>query len=455
MSMIEKLRQVFIGLTHQSEAHENVRKVRGLVAAVGKAGRDPEELSKTLMGFVEAQQQFQKEFDSWVEPENLAEGKGGPFDGLDLRHWLVLAERAGVPYIPGKVILSLTEEQMSIASGSMNLPDTASVRRAKQTVSKLKSDLDIENRDRPQEIDPSEIEEKLFDAMDNVPEGWMVRSARCGGSNLKALAGFGLYDTSDPTVRFGPALEFGPGWIRQGNRRKIQTDDTRTVTAAAQGPGMTHFLARPWVKASRYIVAEDPHRANTPFEGKGQWPAEWRAIVEQGVVVAVASYYGWTDSATPETAKIVLQVRQAAQRIVDEAMKQKAYPRSADLEHIRNAAMWLSDREDLKNSLETRYAKDTVACSLDFIETEEGPTLLEGGPPVSSFGGGHPCAFAGAGISGRTLDPPVQLNGVAFRALPGVIIADPSTWDGKDSPQAREGTILNWDEVEQLASQID
>src|SRR3546814_10385739 len=86
--------------------------------------------------------------------------------------------------------------------------------------------------------------------------------------------------------------------LRVGNRRRVHVSDARTVQAAAQGPGFLCFLARPWQECSRYIVGEDPHRHGSPFAGKGVWPAEWRAIVEAGVVVGVASYYGWCDEAT-------------------------------------------------------------------------------------------------------------------------------------------------------------
>src|SRR5690606_5906914 len=126
---------------------------------------------------------------------------------------------------------------------------------------------------------------------------------------------------------FGANLEIGPGWVRNGNRRRVNVSDKRTIKAAAEGPGFLIFLARPWVESSRYIEAPDPHREGSPFAGKGIWPAEWRAFVENGEVVGVASYYGWADQATPETARTALEVRALAQKIVDEARSQKAWPR--------------------------------------------------------------------------------------------------------------------------------
>src|SRR3546814_15197909 len=110
----------------------------------------------------------------------------------------------------------------------------------------------------------------------------------------------------------------------------MRISDWSSDVCSSDLPGFLCFLARPWQECSRYIVGEDPHRHGSPFAGKGVWPAEWRAIVEAGVVVGVASYYGWCDEATPETARTALEVRALAQRIVDEAMAQPAWPRYAD-----------------------------------------------------------------------------------------------------------------------------
>src|SRR3546814_4263768 len=70
--------------------------------------------------------------------------------------------------------------------------------------------------------------------MDEVPEGWMVRSNRCGSSELKALAGFGAIGHQVPEVRFGSNLEIGPGWVRVGNRRRVHVSDARTVQARSE-----------------------------------------------------------------------------------------------------------------------------------------------------------------------------------------------------------------------------
>lgn len=447
--MLKKLQQVILGLNVQAERSSTIRTFRQALIGGAALLRGPGKATAMVKGMIEMEAQHSAETQSWVNPETLASGMGGAFDACDLRHWLALAERAGVPAVPAKPILVLTEQQMSVLSGSLKIPDTAATRRLSESLKQAAAELNLGEPEAEPDIDVERLDEQLFSAMDDVPEGWMVRSNRCGGSELKALAGFGAIGQAVPEVRFGPNLEIGPGWVRVGNRRRVNVSDNRTVQSAAQGPGFMCFLARPWQEASRYNVGEDPHRHGTSFAGKGVWPAEWRAIVEGGQVVGVASYYGWCDQASPETARIALEVRDLAQRIVDEAMSQQAWPRYPDIELARNAP-WIEEGSDLRQALDTRFSRTTVSCTIDFIETEDGPMMLEAGPPVSPMGGGHPCAFAGAGVTAKLGIAP-SISGVAFRVMDHVILADPSTWEDGD----RTDRVLSWEDVENLAAQLD
>lgn len=445
--MLKKVQQAVIQLSVHAERTGRIRDLKRFVVSTAAMFRSPAQAISDVQGFLETAAKHEVETRSWVGPEALRNGNGGAFDACDLRHWLVLAERAGVPFVPAREILHLTEEEMSLLSGEINLPDTPAVRRLRKGAESVVAELGIDPQSNPEPapIDREALVDSLFDSMDDIPEGWMVRSNRCGGSELKSLAGFGVIGREVPEVRFGPNLEVGPGWVRLGNRRRVNVSDARTVKAAAEGPGFMVFLARPWQECSRYIAGDDPHRHGTPYAGKGVWPAEWRAIVQGGQVVGVASYYGWCDEATPETAATALEVRKRAQAIVDEALRLKAFPRYMDIEFARDAN-WLDQKPGLAKALATDWSRETVSCTLDFIETSEGPKFLEGGPSVSPFGGGHPCAFAGV-LSARLGEVP-QISGVAFRVMDHVTLADPSTWsDGE-----RQGRILSWNEVEKLAS---
>lgn len=453
--MLKRLQEALLALTVHADRRAFGQDTRRFAVGLARYARKPAEAVDFAKGVIRQAERHHEEISSWTSPEALAAGEGGAFDACDLRHWLALADRANVPAVPARTILSLKEDEMSVLSGAIAFPENRTVglmRRAMGSIAEAlrpdAGDADAEATARP---DEETLHDRLADAMDDVPEGWMVRSNRCGGSNLKSLAGFGAIGPEIPEVRFGPGLEIGPGWVRHGNRRAVDVSDHRTIQAAAQGPGDLHFLARPWVRSSRWNVGEDPHRHGTPFAGKGAWPAEWRAIVIGGRVTGVASYYGWSDSATPQTAGIALQVRDLAQRIVDEATRQRAWPRYWDLENIRDAD-WLADQPDLVDALDGPWGRETVSCTLDFIETDQGVMLLEGGPSVSPIGGGHPCAFAGV-VSARLGRRPATPEGVAFNLLPNVILADPSTWDGNDTPEAREGRILSWEAVEALATE--
>lgn len=443
--MFQRLRQALVMLAAAGDRKVSHDLARRAAVIGAKLLRDPGAMRERLEEFEAMARLHAEETSSWVEPEKV--GGGGPFDACDLRCWLELARVAGVSAVPAREILTLEEHEMAALSGKVGIPDTAPARFVRSRAGPLENLIGGGEVPEVPEADMEELEERLFAAMDDVPEGWMVRYARCGSSELKALAGAGAAGPQAPEVRFGPDLEVGPGWVRKGNRRRVHVSDARTVRAAAEGPGgRAVFLARPWVEAARFLVGEDPHRHGTAFAGKGAWPAEWRAFVENGRVRGVSFYYGWCGQATPEDARVAMEVRGLAQRIADAATAARAWPRYMDLEFVRHSGNeeMLSDPR-IAEALES-LGREAVSCTLDFIETPGGLMLLEGGPANTPFGGGHPCAFAGCGgpprFGNRTLT-----DGVAFRSMPHVLLGDPSTWTDGD----REGCILTWEEAEALA----
>lgn len=451
--MFKKLQQALVWLAARAGESENIKAARTAAVLMAKLFRNPAKVPERLRGFRDTIALHANETATWVPPEQMMEG-GGPFDSCDLRHWIALAEAAGVPCIPAVEILRLTEAEMEMLSGSVQLPLT------KGTSRPVNGEVVGENADLIAEIaqglsasgpplgSPDEVVERLYACMDRVPEGWMVRNVRAGSLELKTLAGAGAAGPQVPEVRFGPDVEVGPGWVRNGNRRRVNVSDNRTLQAVAQGPGGgTSFVARPWVEAGRYVEADDPHRHGTQFAGRGLWPAEWRAFVEDGEVVGVAFYYGWTGAVTPENAAVALEVRDLAQRVVDEAVRRAAYPRTMDVEFVRSSEHPdIVGNETVQHWLE-RFGRETVSCTLDFLESKDGPVLLEGGPPNTPFGGGHPCAFAGVGgpprFGSRTLT-----YGVAFSMMEDVLLGDPKTWRETDP----ENHVLSWEQVEMLAS---
>lgn len=433
------LRQALIALTRKAEAFDLAKDIGTLAKNLLKRRRA---LPEVLDGLTSVEAFHQAETSSWISPEAVREGQGGPFDSCNLLAYLAIADAAGVAAVPAKAVVTLTQEELALASGKINLNDPRSKRILGHLAKSLpESDQDISAVGEP---DAEAVNEKLMAAMDELPEGWMVRHVRAGGSNLKALAGAGLAGPEVPEIKFGPNLEIGPGWVRIGNRRMIDVTDRRTIQAIVEGPdGSTTFVARPWIKASRWRVGEDPHRHGTPFAGKGAWPCEWRAFIVEGKVVGVSNYYGWNGEATPEDSRAAIAVRDLAQKMADHMVQRGLFPRLMDTEFARL-------RPEFAEKL-TAFGRETVACTLDFIETEDGPLFLEGGPAHAPFGGGHCCAFAGT-RGAPTLGNAMDVSGVAFKLLPGVILADMASWaNGKDADHA--GAILDWESVEAIANQ--
>ncbi len=455
--MLKRLQELMNIISARADEHENRKDIRRFLVTGARNIKNALSARKALMGIGQAAQFHETETGSWVRFEDFVSGTRGPFDACDLRHWLKLAEMAGVPFVPAKEILNLSEDEMGLASGTIDLSDSPHFEKMMAGIKSLAEE--IANKETVTEedemamlgaetalrgyVDPELLDTKLFEAMDNIPEGWMVRSARVGPSNLKALAGSGLAGDTVPESKFGPDLEIGPGWIRVGNRRKLNVADRRTVEASAQGPvGGTAFLARPWVEAARYMVSDDPHRHGTQFAGKGKWPAEWRAFIEDGKVIGVSFYYSWAGEVSKENAEIALEVWALAQKIADQAVAEQMYPRYLDVEFLRKSP---NNTVPEIAKLLAHFGREKVACTLDFIETKDGLKLLEGGPANTPIGGGHPCGFAGCGGLPKFPNKTIT-EGVAFKNMSHVLIGDPSTWKDGD----RTGCILTKQQAEDM-----
>ena len=483
--MFDRIRQVLVALTDhagQAETQRDARRLQLMAAKSIRAGT----VRQDAAGIDDVARIFATVTGNWLDADAIAAGARGVFDACDLRCWLVIAAAARIPAIPGREILSLHEDETAIACGALEIEESPLSRGLSKLARKfMASNPDLaEAAAPPTKADPDAVKERLFAAMDDIPEGWMVRSARCGSANLKALAGSGVAGPQVPEVRFGGDLQVGPGWVRRGNRRMVDATDRRTVESHAQAPEGTPlvFLARPWITARRWAHCEDPHRHGTKFAGEGIFPAEWRAYIENGLVVGISSYYGWCGAATPRNAQVALAVRALAQSIADETARRGLMPRHADTELNRVTLpsaleRWSVSYENpdpkrvaddrvfaeevegynfmkagMARSL-VRFPPDGVHMTLDFMEALGGPgefglVLLEGGPAHHTFGGGHCCAFAGhtgkprKGADNRT-------EGVAFRIMDHISLAEMKTWDIGDDT----GRILPWTAVEALAAE--
>lgn len=443
----QKIQKALTALAARINIEDKLRDTKKGLAIINKAVSNKEKLEESINKLNKIEQMKKEETDKWiVEPAELIEN-GGAFDACDLEHWMAISLSAKVPSVPIKKILSLTPKEFEYLIGNVDSQKMKlyldSIKRKIDKIDYLNINGDSKKTEENNEELGEKTFEKLFSCLDEIPENWMVRNTKCGTLELKSLAGAGVIGETVPEVKFNENIEVGPGWVRVGNRRRVLFDDKRIISAFLEGnEGNVNFVARPWIKAARYFECEDPLRHGTVFAGKGIWPAEWRAFVEDGIVVGVSSYYGWIGEINSENAKIAIQVRDLAQKMVDKATELKAYPRYMNLEFIRNSSHELSEKDEKVLDI---FKRESVSCTLDFLESEQGLVFLEGGPAHTPFGGGHPCSFAGN--FNKEDNRYMNVHGVAFKLLKNVNLADFSTWKNADASES----ILNWDEVENLA----
>lgn len=472
---LTKLRQTLIALTQRGARADTVKTIRRGLAMLANTARLPEVARNEQIGRIADLAAFHAhETGRWVQPTtvNLSKIASGHafnagFDACDIGIWLAIAEAAQIEAIPARRILELTEDEHSSLT-AFSRDDMRSmlgfVAHSAERNSAfaagvgptLESMLDVV-RDPTQadhDIDAAELVERCAAAMDEVPEGWMVRFSRCGSENLKALSSCGAAGYSVPEVRFGSDLEVGPGWFRRGNRRCVDVTDTRIVKASAEAPVGPHlFYARPWYRPTELVEADDPTRAGSAFAGKGFWPIELRAFVENGVVTGVSNYY--PQIALPVTwhnAFLMLEARKKAQALADACTRAALYPRYMDVDFARQMDPAKAP-EGFLASLE-KFSGQAVSFTCDFLFTDHPDSdgdishrlvFLEAGPAATPVGGGHPCCFAGCG------GPPkhgarMRTQGAAFSLMPHVNIFEPRTWTDGDEA----GHILSWAEVEAI-----
>ena len=450
----------YIGAISRVAAEQSMNK-RGrklLSGAARLASQSPGQLMKSLAGMAETSSRIDAEFARWAEPDEIGEVNGRKrFDVCDLRIWLKLAEAAGVDAVPAREVASLKEGELEALLGSFSLPKEVRHRISdglKEGVSEIEDLEDggilisfMEDFMKPgiTRDEAAAAFARMESALDEIPSSWMVRTQYSGSNNLKSLVGTGLMLKGDDTAKVRPDFELGGGWVRAGNRRMIDFSDPRFLELAIGGhkPGVT-YLARPWAQPARFHEGEDLHRANTPLAGPGKWPAEWRVFVKAGEVTGVANYYGWTgEGATPENAWNAVRSGMLAQKIVDtgEAMGLSGH-------FVDQVLLRQGKNEEIRDILDRDWPEDRLSCTLDFIETENGLQLLEGGPGHLPGGGGHPCAFAGQGVQGHPMIDVARCDGVAYLCMPHVNLAEAKTWQDGDPADS----IHDWTRAAELAA---
>lgn len=450
------LRALLSNTVFRMRPDEQNKSSRNALAKLSRALRpqNGRSFTENLSNIYDSAVKFETITSGYLTPQDIAAGKTGDFDSMNLLSWLEIVKKTDIPYVPARVIASLTTPEMQIASGKVS-EDLMKKSGIMNKIRKLAAEHPDANKDDDAEPTHDQVLRKLATAMETVQENEMVRYTRCGGTNLKTIAGAGIAGPNTPTVRFSPNLETGAGWLRRGNMRVIDVEDMRIINTAALTPETyTHeFVARPWIPSSRYFLAEDPHRTNTPVRGPGAWPAEWRAFVCNGVVTGVSAYYSWAHPNNDEDALMAKEVRLRAQKIVDTAIAMKLRPATYDIDQmLPDSITGFSEKITSDPNYKTLedYIRDVPPghfnCTLDFLETKDGPTFLEAGPPIIPIGtpcqGAHPLGFA----TGMPFEP------FAYPDVNGVCLASDKTMNTSDIPKFHEFDrtehILSWDQLD-------
>jgi len=205
----------------------------------------------------------------------------------------------------------------------------------------------------------------MWDALQTLGPHEMLRFDMCAAGSVKA----GLSD--------GQGIQ--SGW-HEADGFKCPDVDGRIVHALLNYTFESlPIFARPMVPLR--MVEGDV--ADAPA---GRWPREWRVFVQAGKVCAVSNYYLQAPAAHSEAVRAREAVALAT-RIVGRLAEAKSWPHHPRYEGV--------------------FPTETVTCSLDFAETEDGGLLLiEGGPGhiLSPPWGAHPCCFTpGAPLEGIAL----------------------------------------------------
>lgn len=290
---------------------------------------------------------------------------GAHFNTLSLGNWLTLAAEAGVPAVPAEHLGSLTPRNM----------------------------MDIEEAmyDGAEGLDLSAFN-AINARLTDLRGAFMVRCDAVSSGDVKALMGSPVPPGKTRLDLIGPKRGFG--YQEHDGRRFLSVDDSRFSDGVGDWPdGTCPIWARPIVPARQI---DGP---NGPFQ------AEWRIFVKNGQISGASSYY-------PQ-----------APRPVDDADRTALM---AALVHARKIVDLLVERSLVPDHpIYRSYAKifdpASIACSIDFIELDDGQVLLlEGGPASLPKWGSHGCCFAdegqeerepvGIAWGGGRFDPPEVLE---------------------------------------------
>lgn len=308
----------------------------------------------------------------------LLEG-GAPFNTLSLGNWIVLAEAAGVPFVPVHYLGSLSiidylrSTRVDGNAPAGELPDEL----------KAKMDLEVIFEDHPPSS-PAGAVDAVNDALSKLEGAWFVRSDGTAPSSAKNITYRGCNAAEE-----GRETGFGYDTLPDG-RREVHLADRRIGKDLMGWPEPdAPFWARP-IMPARMI--------STP---EGDYQAEWRIYVYNGRIQAVSTYYPQAprNAESQEDHLGLMLSLTYALAILDKVQTLELRPHHPRFE------------------LRENFDKSVEHFTLDFIETEgHSVMLLEGGPPHlrEPAYGAHFCAFSQLRDDGQYWPLPEMPSGIAW-----------------------------------------
>ncbi len=126
---------------------------------------------------------------------------------------------------------------------------------------------------------------------------------------------------------------------------------------------------------------------------EGGWPVEYRAIVHNGRLTAITSYY--VQRALARNDQEIETVAVLTRRLAAAASGPYEWEAREDERlRVRKLMPSLLDKQPADDE---RPDPELLQATVDFVSTSSGMLMLEGGPPP--WAGGHPCCFEG--VAGR------------------------------------------------------
>jgi hypothetical protein len=209
----------------------------------------------------------------------------GYFNGISLGNWLTVAARAGVPFIPARLLASASPTVIYAGVQGIKMHE-------------------------PQQ---SEFDAFMAD-LQWIKPGEMLRFDMCAAATIKARLSDG-----------GPIQS---GWFEE-DLVKYPDVDGRIIHA------LLNYTFEYLPVFARPIIPLRMVEGDAPDHPLGRWPREWRVFVNEGRVTGVSNYYLQAPAKASESAAAA-KAAELAQAMIGALIEAKSWPHHPRMEGVFN-----------------------------------------------------------------------------------------------------------------------